>query len=198
MKLYQPVKPFHVNQPFGDDKVCTNGKENIMKPSNGTCPDSYESLYKKYGLKGHNGMDLRAVRWQPVYCSAEGTVLHVETEVERGLGVEVLTKDGERYYKHNYWHLIALNVHEGEKVEIGTLLGYADSTGLSTGDHLHWGLKECSKGGFTLNTNNGYKGAIDPAPFMVNAFALDVAPIIRQLKEVMALYIDKLSDMLRG
>ena len=46
---------------------------------------------------------------------------------------------------------------------------------MTTGSHLHFGLKEVDNTGRTVNWNNGYNGAIDPAPFFNQAY--DGTPI---------------------
>src|SRR5260370_31962867 len=67
----------------------------------------------------------------------------------------------------------------GVAVKAGDLLGYADNTGLSTGDHLHFGLKpqaEAEPAGTWINVaqTNGYLGAIDPTPYLNGRFAEDI------------------------
>ena len=45
------------------------------------------------------------------------------------------------------------------------ILGISDNTGMSTGPHLHFGLKKIKKVGKvwkTVDHDNGYKGSIDP------------------------------------
>jgi murein DD-endopeptidase MepM/ murein hydrolase activator NlpD len=54
-----------------------------------------------------------------------------------------------------FMHLYAVNVSEDEIIERGDLIGWVDSTGNSTGHHLH----------YQINAPNG-GGAIDPAPTM--------------------------------
>lgn len=199
--LYQPIKPWIINQRFGENKACvdlTTGKQTIFCDGLNP-PAGYKSVYSN--MKGHNGVDLDAKRWQPVYCAQAGRVDEVCTEIERGLGVGVrtLAPDG-KWYRHRYWHLIALDVESGDELLTGDLIGYADSTGFSSGDHLHFELKEVDKDGRVLNQNNGYFGAIDPLPFMETMFALDIKGIVAQIKtirEKVALIFDYLADKLR-
>lgn len=213
--LYQPVSPFYINQGFGEDRACISNIDNktvISKETNQTCPPDYRSLYA--ATNGHNGLDLRAVRWQPVYAAHDGIVTEIQTEEARGLGIGVVSLEkrffeetnSKEFYKTRYWHFIALNVHRGDKVKTGDLLGYADSTGYSSGDHLHFELKPVTildyENGVPVynNTlqNNTHLGAINPFPYMENASALQVAGIIRQIAELAARIGDYIADKLRG
>lgn len=193
--LYRPVKPWRVTQSFGEDKCCTDGVRYVYKETHQTCPVGFKSLYSK--MNGHNGIDVATYRWQPVYCACEGTVIEVETEIERGLGVGVLSKVGDKYYKHRYWHFIGINVQKGQTVEVGDLLGWADSTGYSTGDHLHFELKETDSLGRTKNNKNGYFGALDVDEYLYPAYAIDVAPVLKKLKETLANLIEVLAEKIR-
>src|SRR3990167_11093922 len=134
--LYQPVSPFRVNQYFGEDRACisiTDGKTVISKDTNASCPVGYKSLYTQ--TKGHNGLDLQANRWQPVYAAHDGIVNEVQTETARGLGIGIVTdkkyfckeSGKEEHFKTRYWHFIALDVYLGEKIKVGDFIGYADS-----------------------------------------------------------------------
>ena len=196
--LYRPVKFWNVGQRFGEDKLCTNGTSYKSKKTEATCPVGYYSLYKNLGLAGHTGLDIGCYRGQPVLCSAEGTVVEISTEKERGLGVGVLTKVGTRFFKHTYWHFEGNSVKLGQKVEVGDLLGWADSTGLSSGDHLHFQLKETDSKGYPKNYENGYKGAIDPEPYLFDEFAGNVGPLLKRIKELMAQIADVLAAKLRN
>lgn len=196
--LYQPVKPFFINQAFGEDKSCIDlvtGKV-TTKPNDATCPPGTKSVYSQ--MKGHNGLDLQAYRWQPIYCAQSGRVDEVCTEIERGLGVGVRTlAPNGKWYRHRYWHLIALDVESGDELKTGDLIGYADSTGYSSGDHLHFELKEVDKDGRVLNHDNGYFGAIDPLPYMEPIYALDIKGIVAKIAEITAKLADMLADWLR-
>lgn len=141
------------------------------------------AYYKANGLnfKGHNGEDMQAAHGEPVYAAHDGTC-YPEVDAQGGNGVVIRTlqpfeyHDIEVYFKTIYWHLVKADavVKTGQQIKAGDLIGYADSTGLSTGDHLHFGLKaqgwnEENWQWYTLNVDNGYMGAIDPDPYFDKA-----------------------------
>ena len=54
----------------------------------------------------------------------------------------------------------------GQDVITGAKIGLADNTGkYTTGSHLHFGLKKTDQYSNTVNLNNGYRGAINPAQY---------------------------------
>ena len=212
--LFQPVTPFHVNQGFGEDRACistTDNKTIISKESSATCPIGYRSFYTQ--TKGHNGIDLTAKRWQPVYAAHDGVVNEVQTEVERGLGVGIVSDrkyfcietNKPEHFKSRYWHFIALDVHLGEVIKTGDLIGYADSTGFSSGDHLHLELKPVTIRDYEKGVpicdnvlqNNGYLGAVNALPYFEMISALKIAGIVRQLAELTARVADFIADFAR-
>lgn len=205
--LSQPVNPYFVSQRFGEKGACINNTtRKVVSSNNGVCPTGTRSLYPS---GGHTGLDQAAGNWQKVYAATEGIVEEKETEEARGLGLGIITETKRwcvetgqlEHMKHRYWHFIAIDVDLGEKVEVGQLIGYADNTGYSSGDHLHFELKPVrqKKNGTWYNVlqENGSYGAINPAPYIQNRFALDMATILRQLREVSAQLADLIADLIR-
>ncbi len=144
----------------------------------GANPDFYANpIYG--GIKGHNGIDFFAGHGTPVYATHDGYA-YFEKDPGGGCGVIIKThkefeyKNDTAFFKTIYWHLCDGDTEPNYKspiqgsgvkyVKNGELIGYADNTGASTGDHLHFGLKPF-KGDVNLEQNNGYLGAIDPAPY---------------------------------
>ncbi len=178
--IQNPVKPIAVNQGFGED----------------------QKTYSQFGLNGHNGLDLRAFHGQPVYAGHDGTAYY-EEDSSQGCGVVIISNDAYLYkgqlvhFKTIYWHFCdptkepkfaspvftkigSANSGRGIPVKAGDLIGYADNTGFSSGDHLHFGLKPIIPGpgvsvgdapdvgiGNWVNVeqNNGFLGAIDSTPY---------------------------------
>ncbi|MBI5442025.1 MAG: M23 family metallopeptidase [Deltaproteobacteria bacterium] len=104
----------HVSGPFGVRRVY-NGK-----------PKSY-----------HGGTDIAAPKGAPVTATAAGRVALVGDFYYTGL--TALVDHGCGLYSA-YFHMSALKVAQGDRVEAGQLLGLVGSTGRSTGPHLHWGM----------------------------------------------------------
>ena len=122
-------------------------------------------IYHRWGLPGHEGLDLRALTNTPVYACADGTVYDVHTGARDhpyGIHVRIQHRDG---YKTTYAHLARPLVGPGEVVEAGQPIGTADSTGNSSGAHLHLTLM---LDGATERGETPYpKDIVDPTPFMV-------------------------------
>ena len=159
LQLYFPLqKPYFITQFFGPSQL---------------------PIYKQLGMLGHNGLDCASPRGKPVLASHDGQVVYAGQDGNEGYGVVIRTlttfeyNGQEMFFKTLYWHLLAnIPVRVGQRVRIGDIVGYADSTGLSTGDHLHFGLKPQYQGAnewtwFNAEQNNGYFGGIDPEPYLI-------------------------------
>jgi murein DD-endopeptidase MepM/ murein hydrolase activator NlpD len=88
----------------------------------------------------HLGVDFAAPRGTPVHAAADGKVVDAGWEGGLGRAVRLDHADG---YRTTYGHLsrIAGSVGEGRTVRRGQVIGYVGSTGLSTGNHLHYGVE---------------------------------------------------------
>lgn len=169
--LYYPVKLYKVNQNFGENA---------------------NPFYASLGMKGHNGIDIFAQTGTIVRAAHDGTVAYAGGDQKAGIGVTIVTDKEYEYngglalFKTIYWHLLSVNVKYGQKVMAGEVIGYADNTGMSTGSHLHFGLKACTRQGDfvleNLNTNNGFDGAIDPALYWNKIYAEDIMGIVAKLE----------------
>jgi murein DD-endopeptidase MepM/ murein hydrolase activator NlpD len=153
--------------------------------------------YKEMGLIAHNGIDFVASRGEPILWNGydvEGRVVKLSTEPNEGLGVVVITEDEEGRFKHIFWHLKEIKCKVGQKLSSGDLIGTIDSTGFSTGDHLHWGLKRADKNNKTIDYNNGYKGAIDPEKYFTNIYIGDTMNLLANW----LLSLKKLVELIKG
>lgn len=117
--------------------------------------------YAPYGLPGHEGIDIRAPHGTKVFAAVGGRVFAVETNPDAhnyGIHCRIEHEGG---YQTIYAHMMELFVSAGETVGSGALLGLADNTGNSFGDHLHFGMKHYPDGMTGWPSN-----IIDPTPFL--------------------------------
>ncbi len=87
--------------------------------------------------KMHTGNDWAAKRGTPVLAAGNGTVQEAGRKGGRGNFVRIRHANG---YQSTYSHMagFAKGLRPGMKVQLGQVIGYVGSTGLSTGSHLHF------------------------------------------------------------
>lgn len=85
----------------------------------------------------HEGVDFSAYGGTAVYAPAAGTVVVAEPLYVRGGAV--ILDHGLGIYS-GYYHMSDVLVTVGEVVQPGQTIGAVGTTGLSTGNHLHWDL----------------------------------------------------------
>ena len=82
-------------------------------------------------------MDLAAPAGTPIYASRGGTVTVASYSSSAGYYVSINHLDG---FSSIYMHMTNYVVSSGQSVAQGQLIGYVGSTGISTGNHLHFGI----------------------------------------------------------
>ncbi len=98
--------------------------------------------YDRFGVL-HTGIDIANSRGTPVYSTVdEARVVKVGYESD-GYGVYVKLQDEGNDWYVLYAHLrgVAPGIHTGATVEWGDVVGYMDSSGNSTGDHVHYEIR---------------------------------------------------------
>lgn len=108
-------------------------------PVTGGLSSSYGSRRDPFtgSAEFHSGLDISAERGQPVFATADGTVLTARWSgnfgnlvvVDHGYGI------GTRY-----GHLARFAVYEGQTLRKGDVVGFVGSTGRSTSPHVHYEL----------------------------------------------------------
>lgn len=110
------------------------------------CPN-YTRISDNFGMrmhptlgiqKMHNGIDLAAPAGSPVLAAYNGTV--VAAAYEGSMGNYVMISHGGGLYTV-YMHCSAVYVSKGQDVSAGTKIAAVGSTGRSTGNHLHFGVR---------------------------------------------------------
>lgn len=101
--------------------------------------------------RNHLGMDLASEYANRVYATAEGKVIF--SGVNRGYGKLVIIEH--KYgFKTYYAHLTHIYCKIGDIVTTNHVIGFVGSTGVSTGNHLHYEVRKDNR-------------AIDPEPFAI-------------------------------
>jgi hypothetical protein len=145
--------------------------------------------YAQFGLAGHHGRDLAANVGTPVYAAESGVVEKSANGITdkytgRFAAGETITINGS--YETWYMHLSQRLVSPGRSVSEGQLIGYSGNTGFTTGPHLHFGTRPLNP-----NTNNGYRGFVDPRGVVnkVNAPTVGGSEMFNSIEEVREAYI---------
>ncbi len=86
-------------------------------------------------IRNHNGTDFRAADGTQILAAARGTVEESYDSTSFGKTVIIRHADGGATL---YAHLKVRGLVKGNQVQIGQVIGEADSTGRSTGSHLHF------------------------------------------------------------
>ncbi len=103
------------------------------------------------GRRKHDGIDLAAPTGTPVYATADGVVEKASWYGGYGNFIEIAHGGN---METRFGHLSGYNVHEGDKVQKGDLIGYVGTTGRSTGPHLHYEVRVDGT-------------PVDPRPYMI-------------------------------
>lgn len=109
-------------------------------------PCSYTSITSPFGYREsptagastyHQGVDLDTGTGWPVVAARAGTVSIAGWGKAAGNYVQINHHDG---FTSIYMHLSSIGVRAGQHVSAGQYIGATGSTGVSTGDHLHFGI----------------------------------------------------------
>ena len=125
------------------------GSKPASKPSGGggwLRPCSYTSITSPFGYRKspttgastyHQGVDLDTGTGWPVWASRAGVVIFSGYGSAAGNYITIDHQDG---FRSVYMHLNTRSVSVGQIVSAGQTIGTTGSTGVSTGDHLHFGI----------------------------------------------------------
>lgn len=118
---------------------------------------SYTRISDEYGWrlhptlkvqKLHNGLDMAAPGGSPILAAYDGQV--VTSSYSSSCGNYIIIDHGDNLYTI-YMHASALYVSKGDMVTKGQKIAAVGSTGRSTGNHLHFGVR---KNGEYVNPRN--------------------------------------------
>ena len=109
----------------------------FTRVTSGFTSKRFHPVLKVY--RPHYGIDLGAPRGTPVRATAHGRVAFAGRN--GGAGKMVKLRHSNRF-ETSYLHLSRIAVRRGQRVRQGEVIGHVGSTGLSTGPHLDYRVKQ--------------------------------------------------------
>lgn len=208
LQIFRPTISKNVTQGWAENRACLGPNGKIFGVAK-ACPAGSPSFYQSIGMLGHNGEDIAGLSGEDIYHAASFSGWwHTEVDRGGGIGVDVVSneplffpmpiptelinsaipheQDGKQGFTHHvkmrYWHLKAPVGFEKKQVTVGTVIGLMGNTGASSGVHLHYSPKWCLKDGRGVGQSNGFNGAFDHRPFIVD-FDVTAKDHARYIKE---------------
>lgn len=133
-------------------------------------------FYRSYGWHGHNGIDYGTPAGDPVLAAADGVVDYLgdgDAHPLLGGGGRVLVlHHGD--VRTAYLHLAGFTVTAGQQVTRGQRIARAGDTGNTLGAHLHWEFLPVSN---HINQNDGWRGRLNPAPWLAQTIEDDMGTV---------------------
>ena len=138
---------FRYTDPDGDtgyfDDAGTSARRGFLR-----APVPYVNLTSRFGsrrhpllgyVRAHQGVDYGAPEGTPVWAVGDGVVSLAGWSGGCGLTVQVRHRNG---FESVYCHLSRVNVAAGARVGQKQVVGRVGTTGLSTGPHLHYAIRQ--------------------------------------------------------
>lgn len=91
--------------------------------------------------KNHNGIDLAAPTGTPVYAVKDGAV-SVKIDNDPTFGNYIILSHDKGSMTSVYAHLSKISVNLYDNVKKGQIIGYVGQTGMATGPHLHFEIRQ--------------------------------------------------------
>ena len=119
----------------------------LIMPANGPVTSYFGYRYHPilHFTRFHAGLDIGAGWGSPIVAAADGQVVGAGWSGGYGREVEIAHGGG---ITSRYGHMSSIVAEPGSYVRAGQLIGYVGSSGLSTGPHLHF---EVRQGGTPVN-----------------------------------------------
>lgn len=130
----------------GSSSASSTGGSTASSSGGWLVPCSYTSITSPFGYRTapttgastyHQGVDLDTGTGWSVVATRAGIVTVAGWGSAAGNYVQIDHQDG---FRSIYMHLSSIGVSTGQIVSAGQYIGATGSTGVSTGDHLHFGI----------------------------------------------------------
>ena len=152
-------------------------------------------VYARFGLPGHNGLDIAYAYGWIVRSVADGVVERLSWD-PGGYGYWSQVRHAGFFTRYAHGIRGTAMVEPGEQIQAGQPLFQGDSTGFSTGDHLHFEIRTSDRSltfGDRWYLSDGGHYVLDPTLFLPAPFgegreigAADVTDDILRLERALA------------
>jgi len=119
--------------------------------------EEIKKKFQEWGIVGHNGLDFGMGAGTEVFPCDSGKVIQSGDNGDFGISITIQHSWGQSLYAH----LSETKVKVDDEVQPNKVIGLSGSSGSAFGEHLHFAIKPNN-----LDSNNGYLGFIDPAPYL--------------------------------
>nr|WP_312578211.1 M23 family metallopeptidase [Sedimentibacter sp.] len=143
------------------------------------------------GLQWHSGVDLGAINpgvdADELYAVADGVVRVSKADSgNKNVGYGYYIVIEHEGFCTLYAHLQKLELHVGDKIKAGQIIGHMGNTGESTATHLHFEVRNCLYNDPSFWTKGTYAGqfimCVNPAGYFVKEMTAQEAEKIIQEK----------------
>ncbi len=173
-----------------------NGDRGFLFPL--TVPSPISSIFgwRHHPILGttrfHAGTDMSAPLGTPVVAAMSGDVAIANFMGGYGLSVVLSHANGDR--KTLYAHLSEVFVKPGDTVKQGEVIGRVGSTGLSTGPHLHFEVRELTPEGWVARNPENFLGQVGPATALLEADPSLNGTLAMLVEAIKAAYLEQYRD----
>lgn len=156
-KTYKEILKYYY-----DAEVAILSSKDYIMPINTFSKITGETTGRCGSGEAHKGIDFAAAIGTPIYAAHDGIVTRVYDNSKNcypncsssdgvGIGFRIDHQDGTYSM---YMHMSQrADLHKGDTVKAGQLIGYVGNSGSSTGPHLHFGILDATTGA-VLNPRN--------------------------------------------
>jgi len=119
--------------------------------------EEIKKKFSEWGIVGHNGLDFGLTTGTEVFSCDSGKVIQSGDNGDFGTSITIQHSWGQSLYAH----LSETKVKVDDEIQPNKAIGLSGSSGVAFGEHLHFAIKPNNS-----DSNNGYLGFIDPAPYL--------------------------------